>query len=366
MRFSLYTELQNPPGKAHAQTYGELLEAIEQADRLGYHNFSLVEHPWFEQFSISANPLAVFSAAAQRTRQIRFRTALHTLPLHNPLRLAGEIAVADILTGGRLEVGLGRGHAWLYPPGQVPVAASAGRFAEVVEVLLRAWTEERFSFAGEHFQFADVSVVPKPLQRPHPPIVTGGGSDRSQRQAGERGWSLMVGPFTRVEQIPERVAAYREACARHGHTPDVIVARTVYLDRDPERATADARDPLVRFLRWQAAPVVALPPRDELLAANWLQYASNAHAEYMTTTTYEQAIADGVAYVGTPKQVAAQIAAAWGALAIDELGIIAHFGGLAHWQVLRTQELFAQEVVPLLARRGLANRIESPSGSERD
>ena len=117
MRFSLYTELQNPPGKPHAQTYGELLEAIEQADRLGYHNISLVEHPWYEQFSISANPLAVFSAAAQRTTRIRFRTALHTLPLHNPLRLAGEIAVADILTGGRLEVGLGRGHAWLYPPG---------------------------------------------------------------------------------------------------------------------------------------------------------------------------------------------------------------------------------------------------------
>src|SRR3954471_1299809 len=65
MRFSLYTELQNPPGKAHAQTYGELLEAIDQADRLGYHNVSLVEHPWFEQFSISASPLAVFTAAAQ-------------------------------------------------------------------------------------------------------------------------------------------------------------------------------------------------------------------------------------------------------------------------------------------------------------
>jgi len=78
----------------------------------------------------------------------------------------------------------------------------------------------------------------------------------------------MIGPFTRVEQVPERVAAYRDACARHGHTPDVIVVRTVYLDPDGDRALADTADPLVRFLRWQAAPVAALPPRDELLAAN--------------------------------------------------------------------------------------------------
>src|SRR5581483_12505800 len=116
----------------------------------------------------------------------------------------------------------------------------------------------------------------------------------SQRQAGERGWSLMIGPFTRVELIPDRLAAYRAACARHGHTPDVIIVRTVYLDRDAERALADAREPLVRFLRWQAAPVAALPPREELLAANWLQYASTAHADYMNSATYEQALADGV------------------------------------------------------------------------
>src|SRR5205807_2571030 len=97
----------------------------------------------------------------------------------------------------------------------------------------------------------------------------------------------------------------------------------------------------------------ALPPREELLAANWLQYASNAHAEYMTTAMYEQALADGVAYVGTPAQVAEEIAAVWGPAGIDELSIIAHFGGLEQWQVLKTQELFARVVVPLLARCGL-------------
>jgi alkanesulfonate monooxygenase SsuD/methylene tetrahydromethanopterin reductase-like flavin-dependent oxidoreductase (luciferase family) len=354
MRYGLYTELQNPPGKDHAETYAELLDGIAQADRLGYHNYSLVEHPWYEQFSISSNPLAVFAAAAQRTRQIRFRTALHTVPLHNPLRLAGEIATADILTGGRVEVGLGRGHAWLYPPGGVPVAASMGRFDEGVEILLRAWTEDRFSFAGQHFQFRDVAVVPRPLQRPYPPILTGGGSDRSQRQAGERGWSLIIGPFTAPGQIPARVTAYREACAAHGHTPDVVLVRTIYLDHDAERAAAECREALVRFLRWQVAPVMpGLPPREELLAAGWAQYTDHTHRDYMMSATFEQAVADGVAYVGTPAQVAERIATAWGPHGINELCALAHFGGLAHWQVLKTQELFIREVAPLLAARGL-------------
>jgi alkanesulfonate monooxygenase SsuD/methylene tetrahydromethanopterin reductase-like flavin-dependent oxidoreductase (luciferase family) len=350
MRFGLYTELQNPRSKPHAQTYAELLEGMEQADRLGYHNYSLVEHPWYEEFSVSSNPLAVFAAAAQRTSRLRFRTALHTIPLHNPLRLAGEIAVADILTGGRVEVGLGRGHAWLYPPGQVPVAASAGRFAEGVEVLLRAWTEDRFSFEGEHFRFRDVSVVPKPLQRPHPPIVTGGGSDRSQRQAGERGWSLMIGPFTAAPHIPARVDAYRAACAAHGHTPDLILVRTIYLDHDAERAAAECREALVRFLRWQVAPVMpGLPPRDELLVINWTQYTDHTHRDYMMTASFEQALADDVAYVGTPAQVAERLAVTWGPHGFDELCLMAHFGGLEHWQVLKTQELFMREVAPRLA-----------------
>jgi len=111
MRFGIYAEIQTPPGKPHAEMIWEVMRQIEHADQAGFDVYSTIDHHFFPKFSISANPLAMFAAAAQRTRRIRFRTALHTLPLENPARLAGQVAEADILTQGRLECGLGRGHA---------------------------------------------------------------------------------------------------------------------------------------------------------------------------------------------------------------------------------------------------------------
>src|SRR5438552_10015576 len=138
--------MQWPPEKPHAQLYWETLRQIEHAEEMGFDVYSTIDHHFSQEFSISANPLALFCAAAQRTRRIRFRTALHVLPPKNPLELAGQIAAADIITGGRLECGVGRGHAWLYHGFGIPIEESQARFDEALEILLRACTEERFSY----------------------------------------------------------------------------------------------------------------------------------------------------------------------------------------------------------------------------
>jgi len=127
MRFGIYCEIQTPPGKSHYDMIWEILRQIEHADECGFDVYSTIDHHFFQKFSISANPLAMFAAAAQRTNRIRFRTALHTLPLENPMRLAGMIAETDILTNGRLECGLGRGHAWLFGPSALPLEESRPR-----------------------------------------------------------------------------------------------------------------------------------------------------------------------------------------------------------------------------------------------
>ena len=118
MRFSLYTELQLHPEQTPEQLYAEVLEQIVNADRLGYDAYAAIEHFFFPKFSISANPTALFAAAAQRTRDIRFRTMLHALPFHNPTVLASVIHTTHILTGGRYEWGVGRGHGWLPAEGR--------------------------------------------------------------------------------------------------------------------------------------------------------------------------------------------------------------------------------------------------------
>src|SRR5262252_16987 len=170
LRYGTYTEFQGPPGRDHAELIWDVIEVGVQADQLGYGTFTCLEHPWFEQFAINAFPLGVFCTLAQRTRNLRFRTLCHTLPLHNPMVLAGEIAEADILTNGRLDVGVGRGHAWLNEPANVVLEESQGRYVEALDILVKAWTEERFSYQGKYYQAKDLAVVPKPLQKPYPKI----------------------------------------------------------------------------------------------------------------------------------------------------------------------------------------------------
>src|SRR5213593_3581635 len=156
MRFGIYCEIQTPPGKAHYDMTWEIMRQMEHADQCGFDVYSVIDHHFFQKFSISANPLAMFAAAAQRTQRIRFRTALHTLPLENPMRLAGMIAETDILTNGRLECGLGRGHAWLFGPSSLPLEESRPRYNEAIDILELAFTKEKFSYEGEYYKVKDV------------------------------------------------------------------------------------------------------------------------------------------------------------------------------------------------------------------
>src|SRR5271169_3697950 len=140
MRFGIYCEMQNGFGVDYARNVWDVFSLIENADQLGYDVFSIIDHHFFQEFSISVNPLALFSAAAQRTRNIRFRTLCHTLPLRNPVVYAGEMAFADILTQGRLDLGVGRGQAWEYPPAGIPMEETQGRYEEALEILELAFT----------------------------------------------------------------------------------------------------------------------------------------------------------------------------------------------------------------------------------
>jgi alkanesulfonate monooxygenase SsuD/methylene tetrahydromethanopterin reductase-like flavin-dependent oxidoreductase (luciferase family) len=163
MRFGVYTEMQCPPEKPHEQLYWETLRQIEHAEEMGFDVYSTIDHHFSQEFGISANPLALFCAAAQQARRIRFRTALHILPSKNPMELAGQIAAADILTGGRLECGVGRGHAWLYHGLGIPITEAKARYEEALEILQRAWTEERFSYQGQFWQIHKIVSEIAPL-----------------------------------------------------------------------------------------------------------------------------------------------------------------------------------------------------------
>jgi Coenzyme F420-dependent N5,N10-methylene tetrahydromethanopterin reductase and related flavin-dependent oxidoreductases len=170
MRFGLFFQAPEAAGQTHAERYAEMFDIIELADSLGFDVAWLAELHFGGAFSLLANPLMAVPVIAQRTRRIRIGTAVTLLPLHHPLSCAEQAATADLLSGGRLEFGVGRGSIPTQFHGfRVPVAENRARFDEALEIIRLAWTKPRFSYHGRFYEIEDIEVVPKPLQRPHPP-----------------------------------------------------------------------------------------------------------------------------------------------------------------------------------------------------
>jgi alkanesulfonate monooxygenase SsuD/methylene tetrahydromethanopterin reductase-like flavin-dependent oxidoreductase (luciferase family) len=349
MRFGVYTEMQCPPEKPHAQLYWEIQRQIEHADEVGFDVYSTIDHHFSQEFGISANPLALFCAAAQQARRIRFRTSLHVLPAKHPTILAGEIATADIITGGRLECGVGRGHAWLYHGLGIPITEAKARFDEALEILLRAWTEERFSYAGQFWQIHNARVVPRPLQKPHPPILTGGTSEASSELAGARGYGLLLAPAFSFTALERPIRVYQEACAKHGHTPHIVYLRPLYLGDDSAQIRQECEPYFRNFYAYIRKPrELIYQSKEELQKAGYGFYASAP----LPSLSYDDLVEQEWVFVGSPAQVIDKIAWLQEKAGITEFDIMANYGGMPHWQSLKQQELFARQVIP--AFRGTA------------
>jgi alkanesulfonate monooxygenase SsuD/methylene tetrahydromethanopterin reductase-like flavin-dependent oxidoreductase (luciferase family) len=219
MRFGVFFQLPEAGGLSHAERYAEMFELVELAESLGFDVAWLAELHFGGAFSLLANPLMVVPVIAQRTRRIRIGTAVTLLPLHHPLSCAEQAATADLLSDGRLEFGVGRGSIPTQFHGfRVPLAENRARFDEALAIIRLAWTEERFSYRGRYYEVENLSVVPKPLQRPHPPIRVGVHTPESFAHIGDLGLPIYSGTTTTpLPQLRECMALYRAHLAAAGH-----------------------------------------------------------------------------------------------------------------------------------------------------
>src|SRR5689334_17961066 len=203
------------------RTYAEHLAAWEEMDRLGYDGVGFNEHHC-SPYGLMNSPNLLAAAAAQRTKRLKLLIYGNLLPLHEPLRLAEELAMLDCMSGGRLISGFARGIPREYQVHNVPLPDSRARFEEAFEILLGAWQDEVFSYSGRFWQYEDVALWPRPLQQPHPPVwmpVTG--SKESIEFAARH--DIPITPGATSRGLREDVIAYYAAClARHGRqlTPD--------------------------------------------------------------------------------------------------------------------------------------------------
>ena len=189
---------------------------------------------------------------------------LHALPYHNPLVLASAIAATDILTGGRYEFGVGRGHGWIPTKAGVALDEDARpRYEEAVDLLFKALANERFSHHGTYFDVDDSHVIPFPTRTFR--IYLGGTSDRTYELAAENGWGVAVPPLLPYVALKQQLDLYRGECARHGTTPDIVWIHACHLDNERDTAMREAREWILGFIQGNCSPLIEYekPPAED-------------------------------------------------------------------------------------------------------
>src|SRR5215475_3225988 len=236
MRFGLFGGTVVPRGDPPAASARKLADYIAtnvEAEDLGYYATFLTEHHFTGVGQIAA-PLQVLTAIAMRTTRLRLGTAVMVLAWHNPVMLAEQAATLDLISNGRLELGIGKGYrASEFSGFAMPMEEADGRFDEAFAVLKQAFSSnDRFSHHGNYWHFDNVLIEPRPAQQPHPPLWIAAGNPGSIRRVAELGCNLLLDQFQRPAQIKERIALYRSVLETHGRSFDplmVAVARNVYV-----------------------------------------------------------------------------------------------------------------------------------------
>src|SRR6516162_8775867 len=219
MEFGMFHEFPSLPGTSDSEAFDEAMEQVDAAERWGLDVMWLAELHFEPRRSVLSAPLSIASAIAARTRRIKIGIAVQVLPLCHPLRLAEEAATVDQLSHGRLIFGVGRsGVAQTYEAYGVSYGESRERFRETLDIVEQAWTKPSFSYSGKYHSFKEVSVVPKPYQKPTPPIRIAASTPDTLPAIGRRGAAIFASVrHTTWSDLTKQIQSYHDAWAEAGH-----------------------------------------------------------------------------------------------------------------------------------------------------
>jgi alkanesulfonate monooxygenase SsuD/methylene tetrahydromethanopterin reductase-like flavin-dependent oxidoreductase (luciferase family) len=341
MRFGLFCSPKaDVPGFGPETGRGffEFLDFNVEAEALGFHSSFSVEHHFSGWNQVSAT-LMLLAALAMRTTTLRLGTAVIVPPWHNPVLLAEEAATLDLLSRGRLDLGIGKGYRHSEFKGfQIAAEEADARFEEALEVMMRAWaTRQRFSHHGRFWHFEDIIVEPPPAQAPHPPLWVAAGNPHSIKRAAARGFNLILDQYASPATLGERIAIYRAEREANGldfNPMQVTVARQLYVAKD----RADKEAALVRQAEYTKRTIDVSRDPSAKTGSHVLAYANRAGA------TEENAL------YGTPDEIARMIEALRDSGVSYVLLTIA--GGVD--QLRR----FAREIMPAFAHEPTARAAE--------
>lgn len=337
MKFGAFYLMQCPEGKPHSQVYQETLEQIELAEALGFDSVWLTEHHFIDHshdhwllggaYGICTSPLAFGCAIAARTKRVRIGQAVNVLPLHHPIRIAEDAAVLDIVSDGRLDFGAGLGYrSYQFAGYGVPEAEKLERFHESLEIIVRAWTNEIFSYDGKHYRIPPLELVPRPVQKPHPPVWVAPArfwSDEAVAFAARHGYNILLA-WASPEQLRAGRVKYEQALKAAGHTDQKYfpVTRHAFVGATDEEAYRVAA-PAVEYYYRHTAPT---RPVQDYERDAWI--------------------------FGSPETCLRKLADL-AAVGVDYVLLWFAYGTLEHCDVLRSMERFGAHVLPEARKLGV-------------
>jgi alkanesulfonate monooxygenase SsuD/methylene tetrahydromethanopterin reductase-like flavin-dependent oxidoreductase (luciferase family) len=346
MEFGMFHEFQRRPGQTETQAFTESFEQVDAAERAGLDVMWLAELHTSPERSVLAAPLSIASSIATRTKRMKIGVAVQVLPLCHPLRIAEEASTVDHISHGRLIMGVGRsGFPRTYLAYGISYAESRERFAEVLEILKRAWTQERFSFHGHFYNFDDICLTPKPYQSPYPELRVAVNSPDTFQQTGEQGMPIFVA--TRLGDLNElgpNLRVYREAWAAAGHPGNgkVYLRVPVYVAPTEKQAREEPQDSVMYFYRYLGERIEASAVMD---GARAIENRAERGAR-LQHIEYEEVLRSKIV-VGTPAMVADRLAHLQEELGLS--GILAELNcgmRIPHDRVTNSLQMMCEQVIP--------------------
>jgi len=324
------------------ELYSHWLEQIDAAEALGFDSLWVTEHHFRHFGGMMPSPQMMLAAAAQRTKRLRLGSAVTILPMHNPLRIAEEFAIVDLLSNGRLNFGAGRGmHLLEYAVFGYDWNNAQTRLPEALDIVVRAWTGGEFEWSGKFYRFPKLNVLPKPFQKPHPPIyITANRDPESFEMIGRRGHHLMTLPWLFTNELQRtRVEQYFNALRAGGHKvadKDVFVMYPAYIGSSDAQARSDV---LEHWHRWRGFALEALgldPGKGE------------AYHRVVNHLDYDAMLRDSRGVFGGAETCARILKRIIETVGPTHIGLVFHFGGLSQDKVLKSMERCARQVIPAL------------------
>jgi alkanesulfonate monooxygenase SsuD/methylene tetrahydromethanopterin reductase-like flavin-dependent oxidoreductase (luciferase family) len=346
MKFGYFTlsdnHYENNPRGANTFVADILDEAI-YADEIGLHSAWIGEHH-FSSLGVLSCPDLVLAYAAARTKRIRLAPAVTVLPLHHPIRVAEQWASLDLLSGGRVDFAAGRGYDKReYEPFKVSFEANQPIFEEGMEIVRRLWsTDAPLTWQGQHYQFENVSITPRPVQRPIPAYVASF-SKPSIELAARLGCGLIVAPFAAAMTyggLVQVAQLYHDTCAKHGHKPGRLMCSyfTHFADTPAQDAAQRARQ--IRYYKECVIPAFPGDPRNAPPSYSYfvsmVERLRNAKPEDLT---------DNAVLLGSPARITETLKRVEAA-GFDEVILYFNVGLKPHAQVKDEMARFMAEVAP--------------------